>query len=233
MEPKAEPRRVGRFLSATRLSSRGCTMPRPTPFRARPRKTTSKDQATAHKPRPAAQKSMPSHMSRGLGSNSPRKPQGKAKSAAAQPLVVESRLSEVWETPKCTWNSLKKIGKMEASMVHATLQRHNSTNSAHCRPAERVSSQPSSGSSSLAHNFEAFGETSVASAGAGHSGLPAGVAAGAGHSGLSVGASAGAGPGHSGLSVRVAAGARHSGLSAGIGSILAERLGRSPRDRRA
>merc|ERR1711972_62659 len=98
MDPKAKPRFEGAFLSATRLSNRGCTRPNPMPFSTRPTKIISKDQATAQTANPEAQKIIPAPMSNGLGKSSPMKPQGKAKRAAETPFAVDNQLSEVWET---------------------------------------------------------------------------------------------------------------------------------------
>mmetsp|Transcript_5585 Transcript_5585/g.14186 ORF Transcript_5585/g.14186 Transcript_5585/m.14186 type:complete len:344 (-) Transcript_5585:90-1121(-) len=145
-EPKAKPRFVGRLLSANMLSRRGCTMPRPTPLSTRPTKRTSKDHATEQSMRPLDQKSMPKPTSSGLGSSSPTKPQGKAKRAADQPFAVDSKLKEVWSTPKSNWNSVKKMGRIAESRVQAMLQRHISENSMYCRLFDRVSTKPSSGS---------------------------------------------------------------------------------------
>mmetsp|Transcript_12632 Transcript_12632/g.36335 ORF Transcript_12632/g.36335 Transcript_12632/m.36335 type:complete len:360 (-) Transcript_12632:150-1229(-) len=140
MEPKAEPRFDGGVLSATMLSRRGWTMPNPTPLRSRPANNTWNDGATAHIVKPMDQKTMPAPTSCGLGNMSPRKPHGNANKAATQPFAVESKLSEVCETRNSTWNSWKNIGKTAASMAHATLHKHNSTYSNHCRPHVRESS---------------------------------------------------------------------------------------------
>mmetsp|Transcript_128622 Transcript_128622/g.411273 ORF Transcript_128622/g.411273 Transcript_128622/m.411273 type:complete len:344 (-) Transcript_128622:93-1124(-) len=161
-EPKAKPRFVGRLLSANMLSRRGCTMPRPIPLSTRPTKRTSKDHATEQSMRPLDQKSMPRPTSSGLGSSSPTKPQGKAKRAADQPFAVDSKLKEVWSTPKSNWNSVKKMGRIAASMVQATLQRHISENSMYCRLFDRVSTKPSSGSITSSC-FSCFGFSSTSS----------------------------------------------------------------------
>mmetsp|Transcript_89572 Transcript_89572/g.175321 ORF Transcript_89572/g.175321 Transcript_89572/m.175321 type:complete len:321 (-) Transcript_89572:106-1068(-) len=147
-QPKAEPRFEGAFLSATMLKSNGCTMPKPTPLKTRPTKSMLKDTAPAQMAKPTDQNSMPRATRRGLGKSSPKKPHGKANTAATQPFTVLSMLSDVSDAPKSTWNSVKNIGSKAPSMVQATLQAQISTNSSHCCAGLRPSTNPSSGSMS-------------------------------------------------------------------------------------
>merc|ERR1719215_263091 len=146
IEPKADPRLVGRVLSAMRLKSKGCTTPRPTPFSNLPANIISNDVAKAQTICPAAQEIMPAATSKGRGNNSCKKPHGKPQSAAATPFADDMPLSAVWEAPKVTWKWWKNVGKMLASTVHAMLHRHMSTYSPHTRWLERDSDQPASGS---------------------------------------------------------------------------------------
>mmetsp|Transcript_67773 Transcript_67773/g.189799 ORF Transcript_67773/g.189799 Transcript_67773/m.189799 type:complete len:313 (-) Transcript_67773:2-940(-) len=178
MEPKALPRFDGGFLSATRLNNNGCTRPRPTPFSTRPTNIIWKFTALAQSARPAAQNNMPNPTSWGLGNISPTKPHGKAKSAATHPFAVASELSSVCDTWKRIWNSLKNKGSNCASTVHATLQRHMTTNSSHCLLTERWSSYPSSGSiaeASAVKSTFATRSASTASAGIAECGTSVGA----------------------------------------------------------
>jgi len=100
-KPKALPRPWASLLSATKLNSSGCTMPKPTPFRALKKTIQERLGEKVTPTSAAAQTTAPSHTSSGLGSLSARKPEGRAKTDSKMPRTRPREAKSPGEALKC------------------------------------------------------------------------------------------------------------------------------------